>query len=145
MVISSVERDEPPNHMKQLEDVQNFTWNLQCQYCHEWWLWEIENESNNNWIGKSHFLFESWSKEIPFEECSQFVGGNCWCIVQYGQVGGFGMGYRNILWFIFEWRSNTNSQASSSMWVCPTTKKICNGAFFGVFSCRCDEHAIYYG
>jgi len=43
------------------------------------------------------------------------------------------------------WPTNTNNQTSSSLWVCPTTMKICSVASsLGVFSCRCDEHAIFY-
>jgi hypothetical protein len=34
VVLSSVERDEPPNHMKQLEDVQDFTSRVECRFCH---------------------------------------------------------------------------------------------------------------
>ena len=34
-------------------------------------------------------------------------------------------------------------KAPSSPWVCPNTIKFCTGAFFGGFSCRCDENAIF--
>ena len=62
---------------------------------------------------------------------------------------------RNLFGFRFEWRvngwewcgwlDNTNNQASSSPWVCPTTIKFCSEASFRVFSCRCGKRAIFYG
>ena len=47
MMLSSVERDEPPNHTKQLEDVQDFTCKLEYWLCHSSWMWKIDNERNN--------------------------------------------------------------------------------------------------
>jgi len=35
IVLSSVERDESPNHTKQLEDVQHIICIMECQFCHE--------------------------------------------------------------------------------------------------------------
>ena len=69
MVLSSVERDESPKHTKQVENVQVLTCMMENQFCYGWWTWKIENESNNKWIGKSHFFFESWG-----EEYMQLVG-----------------------------------------------------------------------
>ena len=64
--------------------------------------------------------------------------GYCWRRTQHGWVGGFGMGWRNPFEVRFEWRANrgdwcgrpnnTNSQASSSLWVCPITIKFCSEA-----------------
>ena len=44
-----------------------------------------------------------------------------------------------------EWPTNANSQAFSSPWICPIGLKIFNREIFGVFICRCDEHAFFSG
>ena len=64
VVLSSVEKDESPNHTKQPQDVQDFTCKLVCQFCHGWWTWEMMNERSNKWNSKSHFLFEYWKWRI---------------------------------------------------------------------------------
>ena len=97
-MLSSVERHEFPNHMKQLEDVQDFTCKLECWFCHESWIWDFENERNNKWNDKSHFLFDIVSEEMLIEEYVQ--------LVQHGWIGGFGMGYKNPFGFKCEWRAN---------------------------------------
>lgn len=43
------------------------------------------------------------------------------------------------------WPTNTNSQASSSLWVYPITCKFCNGASFEVSNGTSHEHAFFYG
>ena len=40
---------------------------------------------------------------------------------------------------------NTNSQASSSPWVCPITIKFYSVTSFKFFSFKCYKHAIFYG
>lgn len=58
-----------------------------------------------------------------------------------------------VIWFIFKWRATEgewcgwlakpNRHASYILCVCPTAINFFGEAFFGVFSCNCDEHVTF--
>ena len=101
-----------PKPYEEIGGCPRFTCIMECQFCHGSWKWEIKNERSNKWIDESHFLLESWKWSDAYRRiCAIGREGNCWCRVQHGWVGGFGMGYENPLWFKFEWRAN------GGMWV----------------------------
>ena len=56
VVFSSVEKHESSNHTKNLEDVQDFTCKVECQFCHGEHEKSRMKEATNKWASRSSSL-----------------------------------------------------------------------------------------
>ena len=96
VVLSSAERDESWNHTKHLEDVQDITCKLKCQFCPHFAMDDEQaklrmKEATNDLASLISFL-NLGSEQMLIDLCAIGIRGNCWCRVHHGCVGGFGMG-----------------------------------------------------
>ena len=122
---SSVERGESPHHTKHVEVVQDFAYILDANFTMDD---KHENERMKATDNEMASLISSLNLgSAKFYWRIYAVGrrGNCWCRVQHGWVGGFGMGFRDPFEFIFEWRANSREWCKSEQ-IRPTN---CNPDF----------------
>ena len=153
--LSSVDRDGSPNHIETIGGCPRF--HLHVRVSNLPWMMNITNQEWRMQQMKWHVssIFELLMCINSYRWiCAIDKRGNCWCTIHHSWVGEFKMGRRSPFGLRFEWNNgeewcgwptNTNGQESSSMRVCPLTINFLRGALFTNFSCRCDEHASFYG
>jgi len=73
VVFSGVERDESPNCTKQLENVQDLTYKLECQFCHGWWTLNWEWKKTTNKLASLNFSSNLGREEMLIESCVQLA------------------------------------------------------------------------
>ena len=75
-ILSSLERDDSPNHMKQLEDVQDLTCKLECWFRHGWKILpckKLRMKEATNELASLISSLNLGSKELPIEEYVQLA------------------------------------------------------------------------